>query len=83
MPWKLKQDSLTYCDFIFTDGNIRRFYSLDWASRYSKSRDKERGIKRLRELITKYGPSVKRAFIRENDGSKTIIEQYENGIRVD
>lgn len=77
MTWKLKEDSFTYIDFGFYDENVRRFYSLDWPHKYSKFRDRELGLKRLRNLIVKYGPQVKWAKICENDGTEKLLEYYE------
>lgn len=83
MAWKLIQDSFTYADFVFTDGNVRRFYSLDWPHKYSKYRDRDLGLKRLRNLISKYSASTQMAKISENDGSDKMLERYEGGIRIE
>ena len=83
MAWKLIQDSFTYVDFVFTDGNVRRFYSLDWPHQYSKFRDRELGLKRLRNLIAKFSANTQRAKISENDGTEKMLERYEGGTRVE
>ncbi len=83
MAWKLIQDSFTYVDFVFTDGNVRRFYSLDWPHQYSKFRDRELGLKRLRNLIAKFSANTQRAKISENDGTEKVLERYEGGTRVE
>ncbi|TAL62200.1 MAG: hypothetical protein EPN85_03110 [Bacteroidetes bacterium] len=83
MAWKLIQDSFTYVDFVFTDGNVRRFYSLDWPHRYSKHRDRELGLKRLRNLVAKYSVYTERAKIAENDGTEKVLERYEGGTRIE
>ena len=83
MAWKLIQDSFTYADFVFTDGNVRRFYSLDWPHQYSKFRDRELGLKRLRNLIAKFSANTERAKISENDGTEKVLERYEGGTRVE
>lgn len=83
MAWKLIQDSFTYVDFVFTDGNVRRFYSLDWPHQYSKFRDRELGLKRLRNLIAKFSANTERAKISENDGTEKVLERYEGGTRVE
>jgi hypothetical protein len=83
MEWKLQTDSYTYADFIFQDGNVRRFYSLDWAHKYSRQRDRELGLKRLRRLISKHGPLTERALVCENDGTHKLLERYERGIRIE
>jgi hypothetical protein len=83
MAWKLIQDSFTYVDFVFTDGNVRRFYSLDWPHQYSKFRDRELGLKRLRNLIAKFSANTERAKISENDGTEKMLERYEGGTRIE
>ncbi len=83
MAWKLIQDSFTYVDFVFTDGNVRRFYSLDWPHQYSKFRDRELGLKRLRNLIAKFSANTERAKISENDGTEKVLERYEGGTRIE
>jgi hypothetical protein len=82
MTWKLKQDSYTYADFIFKDGNVRRYYSLDWQHKCSKQRDREIGLNRLRKLILKHGPFIERVAVRENNPSNTLIERYEGSMKV-
>ena len=59
MPWTLKQDSLTKCVSYFADGNTRTFHSLDWRHKYSRFRDKELGLARLRSLIPEMGTTIK------------------------
>jgi hypothetical protein len=83
MEWKLNQDSCTYADFIFQDGNVRRFYSLDWPHKHSKQKDRELGLKRLRRLISKHGPLTERAIICENDGTHKLLERYERGTKIE
>jgi hypothetical protein len=83
MEWKLQIDSCTYADFIFLDGNVRRFYSLDWPHKHSKQKDREIGLKRLRKLISKHGPLTERALVCENDGTHKLLERYERGIRIE
>ena len=82
MAWKLKTDSYSYADIIFKDGNVRRFYSLDWAHQYSKQRDREMGLNRLRKLIYKHGPLIERVTLRENNSANTLIERYEGSMKI-
>lgn len=82
MVWKLKEHSLTFIDILFKDGNFRRFYSLDWPHRYSKIRDKELGLTRLRNLLNRYGSLVEWAVIMDNDGSGKVLERYEGGFKI-
>jgi hypothetical protein len=82
MEWKLINDSFTYAHFFFKDGNIRKFYSIDWKHKKSKSRDRQIGINRLRVLIAKHAPFTECAIIYENNGSNQIIEKYEHGILI-
>ena len=83
MTWKHKHDSFTYVDFVFKNEKVRRFYSYDWPHSLSKFRDRELGLKRLRALIAKWAPYTDEAYVRENDGSKRLIEYYEEGIRIE
>ena len=76
MAWKLIQDSFTYADFVFTDGNVRRFYSLDWPHQYSKFRDRELGLKRLRNLIAKFSAECK------TDGPACQLANLTAGLKV-
>jgi hypothetical protein len=82
MAWKLKVDSYTYADFIFKDGNVRRYYSLDWQHTYSKQRDRDLGLNRLRKLIVKHASYIERVSIRENNPPNTLIERYEGSMKI-
>ena len=77
--WKLGRDSFTKARIYFKDGNARTFYSLDWKSKYAKTRDRELGLKRLRELVQKYG---RKAGVIEiyNIAPNELIEQYFEGL---
>jgi hypothetical protein len=80
--WKLKDDSLTYGDFTFKDGNVRRFYSIDWKSKYSKERNRELGLQRLYKLISKHSTQLVRVRICENL-TNTILERYSGATRIE
>lgn len=83
MAWKLREDSFTVCRVEWIDGNKGTFYSLDWVHRYSKNRDREKGLRGLRNLIAKWGSNVKIAGIFENDGKKTEpFELYQQGTKI-
>lgn len=80
MVWKLGKDSFTKCLVWFADGNSRTFYSLDWVHPYSKYRDRELGLKRLRALIAKYGNRANVAIIYHVESGEEI-ERYEQGLK--
>ena len=72
MAWKLRQDSFSKCIAYFADGNTRTFYSLDWTHQYSKNRDRELGLKRLRRLISSWGVKVNVAIIYDMSSGEEI-----------
>jgi hypothetical protein len=80
MSWKLGSDSFTKCVVYFLDGNTRTFYSLDWPHKYSKLRDRELGLKRLRNLIGKWSYRANTAIIYDNSTGNEI-EKYHQGIK--
>lgn len=79
MGWKLQQDSFTKCLVYFADGNNRTFYSLDWTQKYSKFRDRQIGLSRLRKLIDSWGYKAKVAIIYDL-ATGAEVERYNEGI---
>ena len=61
--WKLKRDSLSKLLLYFKDGNVRTFYSLDWRHSFSKERDRELGLERLKKLAERHRKQIRRAII--------------------
>lgn len=83
MAWKLGQDSFTVCRVKWIDGKKGTFFSYDWVHRFSKHRDREKGIRGLRKLIADWGARAEIAGIFENDGKKTKpFEYYEHGTKI-
>ena len=80
--WKLGMDSFSKMIVWFKDGNTRTFYSLDWASKYSKIRDQEIGMTRLKRLVAKYGARANTVEIYDL-GTGGIIAKYFEGVEVD
>lgn len=81
MAWKLKQDSFTKCISYFADGNTRTFHSLDWTNKYSKHRDRQLGLDRLRKLIHIWGAKSNVAILYDNETGNEL-ERYEQGIKI-
>lgn len=80
MAWKLRQDSFSKCLVWFTDGNQRTFYSLDWTHIHSKYKNRDLGLKRLRNLIHDWGAKANTAIIYDKDSGEEI-ERYQQGIK--
>ncbi len=84
MTWKLGQDSAYRLYAVFKDGNTVYRYSYDWRHRYSKTKDPERGLQGLRNLIRTYGANAEVAIIYENKyGTKdgAVVERYIEGVK--
>ena len=84
MAWKLKQDSSHVLRVKFIDGNKRTLYSMDWQHQFSKYKDPEMGLSRLRKKIGEWGYRAESVAIYINDGKKTgnPIERYANGTKI-
>ena len=63
MAWKLGDDSSSVAEVFFVDGNVTTFYSRDWIHKYSKHRDRQLGLRRLENMIIKFGARVDNASI--------------------
>lgn len=75
--WKLGVDSETKLIVWFKDGNVRTMYSLDWKHKFSKVKDRNLGITRLRTLIKKYGPLAGTAEIYDKATGQRIARFYQ------
>lgn len=80
MGWKLGKDSFSKAIAYFADGNKRTFYSLDWVHQFSKWRDRELGLRRLRKLILAWGSKAKVVVIYDTTSNEEI-EKYNEGIK--
>ncbi len=80
--WKLKLHSHYYLIVWFKDGNDRKFYSLDWKSKYSRY-DPSLGLARLRKLIAKYGALADGAIIYSVSTQQPFEEYFEGNILPD
>ncbi|GAA0892586.1 hypothetical protein GCM10009122_22650 [Fulvivirga kasyanovii] len=78
--WKLIRDSFSKMIVWFKDGNIRTLHSIDWRSRYSKSRNRETGLARLRKKIADYGANAENAEIYDKS-TRQLIEKYHKGVK--
>lgn len=78
--WKIKRDSLSKLLIYFKDGNVRTLWSLDWKHRYSKTIDRELGLKRLRRKVVEYGKRADVAIIYDKE-TRQKIETYFEGIK--
>ena len=76
--WALKVDSYSKMIVWFLDGNIRTFYSLDWKSSHSPTRDRRVGIERLRRKITDYMPSASKIKVYDLASDHLIAHYQEN-----
>ena len=84
MKWKLGQDSSYKLIAWFNDGNTVTRYSLDWVHQYSKNKDPNLGLVRLRKLLSEYGSNAEVVCIYINKyGTKQgqEIEKYYQGIK--
>lgn len=79
--WKLGRHSFTKLITWFKDGNIRTWYSLDWRHKYSKKRDRNLGMARHRNRLTKWGNLCGTAEIYDNTTGERIAKFYE-GVEV-
>lgn len=80
MPWELGTHSFSKCCMWFEDESIRTFFSYDWKHSLSKTRDVDLGLKRLRNLINRYGTKARAAIIYDMaDGRE--IEHYVRGVK--
>ncbi len=75
--WKLGRDSFSKLLLYFKDGNARTFYSLDWRHRYSKERNKELGLQRLRKIIEKHKAKIKTALIYDVQSGSEVVKHGE------
>jgi hypothetical protein len=80
MAWKLIKDSHYKCVVYFADGNTRTLFSIDWTHQFSKNRDPQLGLNRLRKRINFYGPKAKTAIIYIKDNGEEL-ERYYDGIK--
>ncbi len=81
--WKQKRDSFSVARVYFKDGNKRTFYSWDWKHKYSKVRDREFGLRQLRNRIVKrYATSTDVIEIYDLQTGK-LIEKYFEGQQVE
>lgn len=76
--WKLIKHSLSKMIVWFADHNIRTMYSIDWRSRYSKFRNRETGLKRLRKKVEIYGEQATSVEIYDLETGQ-LIEKYIRG----
>jgi hypothetical protein len=74
---KLKRDSFTKMITYFKDGNARTWYSLDWKHRYSKTRDRNIGMKRHYDQLAKWGSLCGVAVIFDTSTGEKIAKFYE------
>ena len=77
--WKLIRDSSSKMIVWFKDGNVRTLHSIDWRSRYSKVRDKETGLARLRKKVADYGANAENVEIYDRS-TRQLIEKYHRGV---
>ena len=82
MPFKLQQDSYSKLIAYFADGNTRTFYSLDWRHQFSKHRDRELGLTRLKSLIQKWQAKASVAIIYDTSSGNEIA-RYHQGVLVE
>lgn len=75
--WKLKRDSFSKLLIWFKDGNRHTFYSIDWKHRYSKQRDRNIGMQRLRKLVADWASKSDGAAIYDTTTGKLIVKFYE------
>ncbi len=76
--WAIPIDSYSKMIVWFLDGNIRTFYSLDWKSSHSHSKDRAIGLQRFQKKITEYSPYAKKIKIYDL-ASDNLIAHYESG----
>lgn len=76
--WALKVDSYSKMIVWFLDGNIRTFYSLDWKSSHSPTKDRTVGIERLRRKMTDYAPKSRKIKIYDLASDRLIAHYEEN-----
>ncbi|MBL6447611.1 hypothetical protein JMN32_14935 [Fulvivirga sp. 29W222] len=76
--WKLIKHSLSKMIVWFADHNVRTMYSIDWRSRYSKFRNRETGLKRLRKKVDIYGEQASTVEIYDK-ATGQLIEKYIRG----
>lgn len=86
--WKIDIHSFSKMVVWFKDGNIRTFHSYDWKSKYSKFRDSNIGLHRLKSLARKYGDRANTIEIYDKatgavlfkyfEGSEVIVNHIEN-----
>ncbi len=83
--WRINRDSFSVMVVWFKDGNTRTFYSIDWKSRNSASKNKETGINRFKKKIIEYGSKANGILIAENDSpvaaKRTPIAFYYEGVQ--
>ncbi len=75
--WKLARDSYSKMVVYFKDGNTRTLWSIDWRHRYSKQRDRQTGVNRLRKKITEYGSRADVAIIYDKATGKPVAKFFE------
>ena len=76
--WAIPIDSYSKMIVWFFDSNIKTFYSLDWGSGHSRSKDRAIGFQRFQKKITHYIPHAKKIKIYDL-ASNTLIAHYESG----
>lgn len=74
--WKLQLHSQHYLRVWFKDGNEHTFYSLDWRHKYAPF-DPSLGVKRLQNLVRKYGERANGAIIYSKHTRQAVEEYYE------
>ena len=75
--WKLIRDSFSKLIVWFKDGNVRTFYSIDWKHRYSKQRDQNIGLARLRKKLSEWGSKADTAEIYDKTSGSRIAKFFE------
>lgn len=81
MAWKLGQDSFSKLSVYFTDGNKRFWYSIDWRSKYSKTRDRNLGLSRFEKKIAEWGNRAETVMIWDKE-TDTLIALYKYGKKI-
>lgn len=75
--WTIPIDSYSKMIVWFYDGNIRTFYSLDWKSSHSLTKDRQIGLDRLQRKLTDYKPHARKIKIYDI-ASDALIAHYED-----
>ncbi|MFC4636085.1 hypothetical protein ACFO3O_19405 [Dokdonia ponticola] len=76
--WAIPMDSYSKMIVWFLDGNIKTFYSLDWATSHSHSKERAIGLQRFHNKITEFSPRAKKIKIYDL-ASGRMIAHYESG----